>query len=118
MNSDNAGYTLLEVLIAFAIMAMVLSALIPGQARLQIRSNAADEVFLATDYALSRLDKLGVSEQITSGVQKDLYRDWQVTHIVSEEPFANTDSKVFRIILEIKTRSGRQLAKIETLRIQ
>ena len=37
MRQSRAGYSLFEVLIAFAILAMVLSVLIPGQARYLIR---------------------------------------------------------------------------------
>lgn len=118
MNRDKAGYSLLEVLIAFAIMALVLSVLIPGQARLQIRSGTADETFLATDYALSRLDQLGVSEEISPGIVEKTYRNWQVIQTVSPEAIAGTDSQTFRIILVISNPAGRQLARVEALRLQ
>ena len=53
---SRAGFSLLEVLIAFAVMAAVLGALAPGQAAMAARVGEAAERLLAADYALSRLD--------------------------------------------------------------
>ena len=53
---SRAGFSLLEVLIAFAVMAAVLGALVPGQAAMAARTGEAAGRLLAADYALSRLD--------------------------------------------------------------
>lgn len=71
--SSSRGYSVFEVLIAFAIMSLVLSALIPGQARLLARASSGDQELLALDYAQSRLAQLGVSEPLEPGLLE--YRD-------------------------------------------
>ena len=58
MTSSRAGFSLLEVLIAFAVMAAVLGALVPGQAAMAARTGEAAERLLAADYALSRAGAL------------------------------------------------------------
>ncbi|WP_339691991.1 prepilin-type N-terminal cleavage/methylation domain-containing protein [Celeribacter baekdonensis] len=60
--SKRAGYSLFEVLIAFAIMTMVLSALIPGQATLLRRSQDAADRVLAMDYAISVIDQIRLED--------------------------------------------------------
>lgn len=77
-----AGFSLLEVLVAFAIMALVLSALIPGQVGLLQRATQSGERVLAQDYALSRLAGLGLSEPFPSGTQEARYGNWRVIEAV------------------------------------
>ena len=55
---SRAGFSLLEVLIAFAVMAAVLGALVPGQAAMAARTGEATGRLLAADYALSRAGAL------------------------------------------------------------
>ena len=59
MKSD-AGYSLFEVLIAFAVMAFVLAALLPGQVRFIAQANDASDSLLAQDFAYSRLARIGL----------------------------------------------------------
>ena len=58
VTSSRAGFSLLEVLIAFAVMAAVLGALVPGQAAMAARTGEAAGRLLAADYALSRAGAL------------------------------------------------------------
>ena len=76
-SSARAGFSLLEVLIAFAVMAAVLGALLPGQAAMAARMGEAAECLLAADYALSRLDALGVAEPVPAEAETD-YRGWKI----------------------------------------
>ena len=57
-DSVRAGFSLLEVLIAFAVMAAVLGALLPGQAAMAARTGEAMERLPAADTALSRAGAL------------------------------------------------------------
>ncbi len=62
-----AGYSVFEVLVAFGIMALVLSALLPGQAQLLARASGGDEAILAHDFALSRIAHLSAVRPIEPG---------------------------------------------------
>jgi len=112
-----AGYSLFEVLIAFAVMTMVLTALLPRQAGLFSRVAQVDERQLAQDFAYSRLDRLGVSDPLQPGITVQAYRDWRLTQTVTETvlPGASEITAV-RILIEIASRSGARLARAETLR--
>ena len=74
---SRAGFSLLEVLIAFAVMAAVLGALVPGQAAMAARTGEAAERLLAADHALYRLDALGVAEPVPA-VQETACRGGRV----------------------------------------
>lgn len=116
MNQRRAGYSLFEVLIAFAILTMVLSALIPGQAKLLSRVNQQDEKFLAQDYAYSRMAQVGVTGAVTSGASTDSYRDWHIVQDVSETVLEGSDVRLFKITIDVQSKGGETLAQIETLR--
>lgn len=116
MNRRRAGYSLLEVLIAFVILTMVLSALIPGQARLLSRIDQQDEKFLAQDYAYSRMAQIGVSETVVSGSSTDRYRNWHIVQNVSETVLDNSDIRLFKIAIDVQTQGGETLTRVETLR--
>lgn len=117
MNSRRAGYSLLEVLIAFAIMTMVLTALIPGQARLLSRVARQDDQFLVQDYAYSRMAKIGVITPLEEGTQTDSYRSWQIIEEISETVLDGIDIRLFRVSIKVSARDGALLADIQTLRV-
>ncbi|MCU0910465.1 MAG: prepilin-type N-terminal cleavage/methylation domain-containing protein [Rhodobacteraceae bacterium] len=115
--SNRAGYSLLEVLIAFAVMAMVLAVLIPGQARLLALAGAGGDRVLALDYAASRLDALGLAEPLMIGTRETVYRTWRVTERVEQEILSDPPLAVLRIAVEVSPAGGgAPLARIETLR--
>jgi hypothetical protein len=79
--SRKSGYSLLEVLAAFAILTMVLAVLLPGKTALLTRLPEKEERFLALDYAhslLARLEVEGLMSGVPTGEVRDSYRDWQV----------------------------------------
>lgn len=116
MNHRRAGYSLFEVLIAFAILTMVLSALIPGQAKLLSRVNQQDHKFLALDYAYSRMALIGVTETIASGTSTDNYRNWHISQDVSESVLDGSDTRLFKIMIDVQYQGGETLARVEMLR--
>ena len=113
MKHSRAGYSLFEVLVAFAIMSMVLSVLIPGQARLFGRQQDGNDQFFAQDYASSVLERSGISDDLTMGEVRSTYQDWQVLRSIT--PVIGPPEQV-RVVVEIKTQSGAVLARVETLR--
>ena len=111
-----AGYSLLEVLIAFAIMAMVLAVLVPGQVGLLRRTADAGSALLAADFAASRIDAFGVTEPVHTGRKETAYRDWVVLEEVSYKDVASGAPQVYQIAVEVQTKAGRSLARLESLR--
>lgn len=105
-----AGYSLFEVLIAFAIMSLVLSALLPGQTRLLERVQSADEQVLATDYAISLADLAVVTPPTQWRNATYDYRDWQVEQLVRQDVEGRP-----RISIRILSQHGGELATIESL---
>ena len=116
MKSRRAGYSLFEVLIAFAILTTVLAALIPGQARLLSRVTKQDDGFLAQDYAYSRMAQIGVTSPHKEGSQTDTYHNWHITEDITKSTLDGTDIEVFKIVVEVQSSSGKPLARVETLR--
>lgn len=113
----SAGFSLLEVLIAFAVMALVLSALIPGQARLLERTNTAKVELLAYDYALSRLSELGISVPVEVDITQDTYQDWTI--LITTEPTSSPDPDVPLVMVTavISTNADRALATAKTVKV-
>lgn len=110
------GYTLFEVLIAFAVMAMVLAAILPRQAALLTRAQGLEARQAALDYALSRLDRLGVSDPAELGEMTETYRDWVVRQSVTGAELAG-GAAAFRVQITVETRAGAHLAEISELRV-
>ena len=74
------GYTLLEVITAFAVLTIALSALIPMISGLLSRSGGAQAKWAATEFAASKLAEIGVVAPIRQGVAAGTYRtDWRWT---------------------------------------
>jgi len=113
MRQSRAGYSLFEVLIAFAILAMVLSVLIPGQARYLTRTKSSQERVLAADYAQSVLERSGISDPLDSPEDSFTYRTWQVTRRV--EPLPGTPPQL-RVTVEVQDAAGKALATLDAPR--
>lgn len=111
MRNLNKGYSLFEVLIAFAIMAMVLTALVPGQAKMLARASDADARSLAFDLALSRVAHLGVSKPLVLGETTSQQDTWNVIEQVTPANGAQLDIQI-RVVAE----SGKVLAEVTTTR--
>ncbi|WP_457645936.1 prepilin-type N-terminal cleavage/methylation domain-containing protein [Profundibacter sp.] len=116
MNTRRAGYSLFEVLIAFAILTLVLTALIPGQARLLARVQKQDDSFLAQDYAFSRMAQIGVVTPLAEGTTNETYRDWRIVETMAETRLDEPDIPLYKISIDVLSQSGNTLAHVETLR--
>ena len=98
-----SGYSIIEVLIAFAVMSMPLAVLLPGQTRLLGRAGTAAERALAHDYALSRRDMVGVLGAETPPPSTGT---WRVSEDVSEGPAHRA------VTVSVRSASGRLLAEV------
>lgn len=96
-------------------MTLVLAAVVPGQAGLLVRAERSEARLLATDYALSRLDALGVAEAAVPGETR--YRAWRVAVTVAPASLGGApDLAVERITVRVTDRAGRTLAEVDALR--
>ncbi|WP_208353092.1 type IV pilus modification PilV family protein [Pseudaestuariivita rosea] len=114
--TGKAGYSLLEVLIAFAVMSLVLAALLPGQAKLLSRTVEADQRLLAQDYALSRLDQIGITTSLEIGQLTQTYRSWTVEEVITELPVQDDAIPLLQIRVTISTNDGTVLATVDSIR--
>lgn len=112
--SARAGYSLFEVLVAFAVMTAVLAVLLPGQSRLLGRAAGSEDRVLAKDVALSELDRIGLDLPLEPGEESRAYRNWTVTHRLSPLP---PPDEGLMILIEITDASDRLLAQVTATRI-
>lgn len=111
----SAGYSLFEVMIAFAILSLVLSILVPGQTKLLSRATQVDQQLLALDFAYSRLDKLRVIAPLSLGQTTYEYRDWRIHQTVSRSlDLTDATASVVFVKLDIMSKSGKSIAEIQT----
>ncbi|MBY5934926.1 type II secretion system GspH family protein [Tateyamaria omphalii] len=87
MRSNASGFTILEVLVAFVIMALVVSMLLPGQGDMFARAQRSNEQLLAGDVmqslvALERATGMDASERTL-----DLPLGWQMSRTVRPQVF-------------------------------
>ena len=110
MSNPKQGFSLFEVLIAFAIMTMVLAVLLPGQTRFLERLDPAEERVLALDYAisLSEVAMLDINEPLQNPAF--IYRDWLVAQSIEPQTIGPD-----RLRIEVKAADGTLLAELEAL---
>ncbi|WP_299695285.1 type II secretion system protein [uncultured Tateyamaria sp.] len=101
--SPRSGYSILEVLVAFAVMSMVLAVLIPGQTQLLVRASQAADRALAHDLALSRLDEA----HVLGTLRDETYRDWRVL----TETAIRSDARLLTVT--VTSAAGRPLAQAQ-----
>ena len=105
MNS-RSGYSILEVLIAFAVMSMTLAVLLPGQTQLLGRAGTASERALAHDLALSRLEAV---PHLGIGPATEPYEDWRIEQVVEDLQGQR------RVTVRVMSANGRVLADASRL---
>lgn len=100
------GYSLIEVIVAFAVMSAVLAVLIPGQAQLLGRVGTASERVLAQDYAFSILEEASVLD-VSPGDPPRQFRDWDIQ--VSRTELGEDRIEV---AVDIRAGNGAALARL------
>lgn len=117
MNSKSAGYSLLEVLVAFGVMMLVLSALLPGQSRLAASSIRLQERQQANEYALSLLALASRETGLVSGTETGVYQSrwvWQIE--VSTHPATSAKRPLYFVSVEVANTGGDILSSIDAVR--
>lgn len=101
------GYSLFEVLVAFAILVAVLAALLPGKIAILARQTDAQTALLAQDYALGRLARIEAGADPAVEIT-DTFRDWHIraTALPVDDP-----PGLVRIDITMRTAAGRDLAQ-------
>lgn len=112
-----SGYSLIEVLIAFAIMMMVLAALLPAQTKILASTISLQQRQLAFEYAQSRLAPLGMTAPLTSSTTSGTYQDtWNWSEDISENLLSNAEHPLFDVEITITTIDGHPLAELFAVR--
>lgn len=115
--SRRTGYSLLEVLIAFVILTLVLTALLPGQARLLDRTSMQEQKLLAHDYALSTAAQLSISTPATIGTVQNNYQNWLVTTTISPAEHTNSATDVLTLEVRVHDSRNRLLATVHSVMV-
>lgn len=116
-----SGFSLLEVLVAFVVLALALSALLPALSGLSHRSRAAEDRWLAGELALSRLDMAGVIEPFAASSESGEWRDWRWQVEVRPLPSVPPGSRRFATFYEVTVvvsdiASGDLLARLAAVK--
>lgn len=111
-----AGYTLFEVLVAFAIMALVLAVLLPRQTLLLQRTVGLQDRAMAQELALSELARLGGELPVRAGSETDAYGPWQIRRTVVERERIG-EQQAYDVTVEILDGSDRPLANMTVIKV-
>jgi len=118
MRRHDAGFTVVEVLVAFAIVTIVLAALYQtvagayrGYARVQVR-----EQTLAL--ARAHLEAVGIETPLQLGESTGTDATGVPWHLTVEPvETASYKGRAFRVMLQALDRGGRSLLRLETFRL-
>lgn len=111
-----AGYSLFEVLVAFAIMAMVLTVLLPRQTLLLQRSVGLQDRAMARELALSDLARLGTELPLQPGLQDLAYGEWTLRRNISAREQIG-DKDAFDVKLEVLDAGDRILTELSVIKV-
>ncbi len=116
---DEAGFTLVEVVVAFAVVVLVLASIYHavagayrGEARAQVRDQALAQ-------ARAHLEVIGIEQPFELGETTGTYVTgvaWRLT-IAPVEALAYK-GQAFRIVLEPLDHSGHPLLRLETFKLR
>ena len=118
MMRDEAGFTLVEVIVAFAVVVLVLASIYQavvgayrGEARAQVRERALAQ-------ARAHLEVIGVEHPVEPGESTGSYATgvaWRLT--VTPVEVLAYKGQAFRIVLEPLDESGNPLLRLETFKL-
>lgn len=117
---DRAGSSLLEVIVAFALLAIALGTLLPAMSGLLSRSAIAERTWAATAFARSKLEEIGIAIPLREGVVRGTYReDWHWTATIT--PYARSGVPIgaglYEVTLEVRGDGNSDpLARLVTVR--
>ena len=116
---NTEGYSLLEVLVAFAIMVTVLVVLLPSISNLPYKSDQLRSKVMAADYAHSRLATLGVSRKLEYGNKEGQYQErWLWREEVVPSSLSTDVAPIAEVSISIlQLPTGKLLAEISVLKL-
>jgi len=118
MRRHDAGFTVVEVLVAFAIVTIVLAALYQtvagayrGYARVQVREQTLV-------LARAQLEAVGIETPLQPGESTGTYATGVAWHLTVEPvETASYKGQAFRVLLQALDRGGRSLLRLETFKL-
>ena len=119
MKRGSAGYSLLEVIVAFAVLALSLSTLFPTVSALSGRSAHATEHWAATEFARSKLEEIGVVTPIARGIDRGTWAqwDWRIEIAPYQNAALPPSNGLFEITIEVRRRGGTEpIARLVTVK--
>ncbi|MBZ5563672.1 MAG: type II secretion system GspH family protein [Acidobacteriia bacterium] len=126
-NHDEAGISLLEILIAISILAMSFTAIFSSMSAALRAETRLDQYRLVVDYATNKLNEVALDPnlepgQVTTGVSPSGLR-WKVwTRVVDTRPGLGPDRplQLVRIVVEVswKGGAGPQSYVLQTLKLR
>jgi type II secretion system protein I len=118
MRRSEAGFTLIEVVVAFAIVTIVLAALyqaIAGAWRGFARTQVREETLVL---ARAQLEAIGVEEPLQPGEHSGTYETgvaWRLT--VEPAGTASFRGRAFRVQLEALDAGGKPVLRLDTFKL-
>ena len=114
------GFTLLEALVAMAILGLVLAAALPLMAGGLRRQADAPKVVLALAQAENLLAGAGVATPLVVGRRQGVFQglDWQLT--VAPVPAMHNEARLaaFRVTAEVAHPRGAARVRLSTIKLQ
>lgn len=102
-----SGFSLIEALVAFALLAVALGVLLPEYSGPATRISARSDAALAHDYAQSRLARLSLAPELTDKDQQGDAFGWRWHDQISTVRLSGADEELILIKITIYDASGR-----------
>jgi len=118
MKRGEAGFTLVEVLVAFAILSMALAGLYQALAGAH-RGDARTKTYMqALAFARAHLETVGMEPPPAAGQSSGVYAEglaWRLS--VERAGAGGRKGQAFRVVLEALDKAGKPLLRLETFRL-
>ena len=122
------GYTLIEVIVAFALLAMALTVLLGSLSNASRQVHWADGASRAALYAQSLLDEAGVGEPLKAGTRQGAFEDDRYHWTLVTRPYTDPGkpgqattgdgAQLFEIVLDMDWGTApAQTLHLQTLRL-
>ena len=113
------GSTLLEVIVAFAILTLSFSVLLPAMTSMTGSRERAETRWAATEFARSRLSEVGIVDPVRPGVIQGTYVPrwiWRIRTVPYRPPEVAVGADLFTVTITVDDRDSRVLlTKLETI---
>jgi general secretion pathway protein I len=118
MRRRDAGFTLVEVVVAFAIVTIVLAALyqaVAGAYRAYAQVQVREQTLAL---ARAHLETLGIEAPLQSGESTGTYTTGVAWHLTVEPlETASYRGRAFRVLLRVLDHGGQPLLRLETFKL-